>query len=101
MVGANAADGIDSAARVLADKFNDQLKGTFLVEIESRAFSIIAADLTAAGVKGGYVFYKRSAQALRNMSASPARMTQEVLLPGEILGQPCGEGILTARTANT
>lgn len=55
MVGANAADGIDIAARMLADKFTDQLKGSFLVEIKSRAFNIIAADLTAAGVKGGYV----------------------------------------------
>lgn len=51
--GTNAADGIDIVARMLADKFTDQLKSTLLVEIKARASNIIAADLMAAALRAG------------------------------------------------
>lgn len=54
MVGANAGGGTDIVARMLADKFTEQLKGTFLVENKPGASNTIAADLTAKAPADGY-----------------------------------------------
>jgi tripartite-type tricarboxylate transporter receptor subunit TctC len=54
MVGANAGGGTDIVARMLADKFADQLKGTFLVENKPGASNTIAADLTAKAPADGH-----------------------------------------------
>jgi tripartite-type tricarboxylate transporter receptor subunit TctC len=54
MVGANAGGGTDIVARMLADKFADQMKGTFLVENKPGASKTIAADLTAKASPDGH-----------------------------------------------
>lgn len=54
MVGANAGGGTDIVARMLADKFAEQLKGTFLVENKPGASNTIAADLTAKAPADGH-----------------------------------------------
>lgn len=54
MVGANAGGGTDIVARMLADKFAGQLKGTFLVENKPGASNTIAADLTAKAPADGH-----------------------------------------------
>ncbi|TAJ25317.1 MAG: tripartite tricarboxylate transporter substrate binding protein [Reyranella sp.] len=54
MVGANAGGGTDIVARMLADKFADQMKGTFLVENKPGASNTIAADLTAKAPADGH-----------------------------------------------
>lgn len=54
MVGANAGGGTDIVARMLADKFADQMKGTFLVENKPGASNTIAADLTAKASPDGH-----------------------------------------------
>lgn len=54
MVGANAGGGTDIVARLLADKFADQMKGTFLVENKPGASNTIAADLTAKAAPDGH-----------------------------------------------
>ncbi len=54
MVGANAGGGTDIVARMLADKFTEQLKGTFLVENKPGASNTIAADLTAKAPADGH-----------------------------------------------
>lgn len=54
MVGANAGGGTDIVARMLADKFSEQLKGTFLVENKPGASNTIAADLTAKAPADGH-----------------------------------------------
>lgn len=54
MVGANAGGGTDIVARLLADKFAEQLKGTFLVENKPGASNTIAADLTAKAPADGH-----------------------------------------------
>jgi tripartite-type tricarboxylate transporter receptor subunit TctC len=54
MVGANAGGGTDIVARMLADKFAAQFKGTFLVENKPGASNTIAADLTAKAPADGH-----------------------------------------------
>lgn len=54
MVGANAGGGTDIVARLLAEKFADQLKGTFVVENKPGASNTIAADLTAKAPADGH-----------------------------------------------
>ena len=54
MVGANAGGGTDIVARMLADKFSEQLKGTFLVENKPGASNTIAADLPAKAPADGH-----------------------------------------------
>ena len=54
MVGANAGGGTDIVARMLADKFTAQFKGTFLVENKPGASNTIAADLTAKAPADGH-----------------------------------------------
>ena len=54
MVGANAGGGTDIIARLLAEKFADGLKGTFVVENKPGASNTIAADLTAKAPADGY-----------------------------------------------
>ena len=54
MVGANAGGGTDIVARMLADKFTEQFKGTFLVENKPGASNTIAADLTAKAPADGH-----------------------------------------------
>jgi tripartite-type tricarboxylate transporter receptor subunit TctC len=54
MVGANAGGGTDIVARMLADKFADSLKGTFVVENKPGASNTIAADLTAKAPADGH-----------------------------------------------
>ncbi len=54
MVGANAGGGTDIIARMLAEKFTDGLKGTFVVENKPGASNTIAADLTAKAPSDGY-----------------------------------------------
>ena len=54
MVGANAGGGTDIVARMLADKFAAQFKGTFLVENKPGASNTIAADLTAKAPAEGH-----------------------------------------------
>ena len=47
MVGASAGGGTDVIARMLAERFGDSLKQTFVVENRPGASNTIAADLTA------------------------------------------------------
>ncbi|MBR2814406.1 MAG: tripartite tricarboxylate transporter substrate binding protein [Reyranella sp.] len=54
MVGANAGGGTDIVARLLAEKFADQFKGTFVVENKPGASNTIAADLTAKAPADGH-----------------------------------------------
>ena len=54
MVGASAGGGTDIIARMLAEKFNDAFKGTFLVENRPGASNTIAADLTAKAAPDGH-----------------------------------------------
>jgi tripartite-type tricarboxylate transporter receptor subunit TctC len=54
MVGANAGGGTDIVARMLADKFAESLKGTFVVENKPGASNTIAADLTAKALPDGH-----------------------------------------------
>jgi tripartite-type tricarboxylate transporter receptor subunit TctC len=54
MVGASAGGGTDIIARMLAEKFNDGLKGTFVVENRPGASNTIAADLTAKAAPDGH-----------------------------------------------
>ena len=54
MVGASAGGGTDIIARMLAEKFNDAFKGTFLVENRPGASNTIAADLTAKAPPDGH-----------------------------------------------
>ena len=54
MVGASAGGGTDIIARMLAEKFNDAFKGSFLVENRPGASNTIAADLTAKAAPDGH-----------------------------------------------
>jgi tripartite-type tricarboxylate transporter receptor subunit TctC len=54
MVGASAGGGTDITARMLAEKFNDAFKGSFLVENRPGASNTIAADLTAKAPPDGH-----------------------------------------------
>ncbi len=54
MVGASAGGGTDIIARMLAEKFNDAFKGTFLIENRPGASNTIAADLTAKAAPDGH-----------------------------------------------
>jgi tripartite-type tricarboxylate transporter receptor subunit TctC len=54
MVGASAGGGTDIIARMLAEKFADGLRGTFVVENRPGASNTIAADLTAKASADGH-----------------------------------------------
>ncbi|MEI7875397.1 MAG: tripartite tricarboxylate transporter substrate binding protein [Alphaproteobacteria bacterium] len=54
MVGASAGGGTDIIARMLADKFAERLKGTYIVENKPGASNTIAADLTAKAPADGH-----------------------------------------------
>ena len=54
MVGANAGGGTDIIARMLAEKFADGLKGTWVVENKPGASNTIAADITAKAPADGH-----------------------------------------------
>ncbi len=54
MVGAGPGGGTDIIARVLAEKFADGLKGTFVVENRPGASNTIAADMTARAAADGH-----------------------------------------------
>ena len=54
MVGAGAGGGTDIIARMLAEKMNESLKGTFIVENKPGASNTIAADLTAKAAPDGH-----------------------------------------------
>jgi tripartite-type tricarboxylate transporter receptor subunit TctC len=54
MVGANAGGGTDIIARMLAEKFAEGLKGTWVVENRPGASNTIAADLTAKAPADGH-----------------------------------------------
>ena len=54
MVGASAGGGTDIIARMLAEKFNDAFKGSFVVENRPGASNTIAADLTAKAAPDGH-----------------------------------------------
>lgn len=54
MVGANAGGGTDVIARMLAEKFGESLKQSFVVENRPGASNTIAADLTARAPADGY-----------------------------------------------
>lgn len=54
MVGANAGGGTDIVARMLAEKFTESLKGTFVVENKPGASNTIAGDLTAKAPPDGH-----------------------------------------------
>lgn len=54
MVGASAGGGTDIIARMLAEKFTDVLRGTFVVENRPGASNTIAADLTAKASADGH-----------------------------------------------
>ncbi len=54
MVGASAGGGTDIIARMLAEKFNDAFKGSFLIENRPGASNTIAADLTAKAAPDGH-----------------------------------------------
>ncbi len=54
MVGASAGGGTDIIARMLADKFADDLKQPFIVENRPGASNTIAADVTARAAADGY-----------------------------------------------
>ncbi|MBL8378103.1 MAG: tripartite tricarboxylate transporter substrate binding protein [Burkholderiales bacterium] len=54
MVGASAGGGTDIIARMLAEKFNDAFKGSFVVENRPGASNTIAADMTAKAPPDGH-----------------------------------------------
>jgi tripartite-type tricarboxylate transporter receptor subunit TctC len=54
MVGASPGGGTDIVARMLADKFAERLKGTYVVENKPGASNTIAADLTAKAPADGH-----------------------------------------------
>jgi tripartite-type tricarboxylate transporter receptor subunit TctC len=54
MVGAPPGGGTDVIARMLADKFGESLKQSFIVENRPGASNTIAADLTARAAPDGY-----------------------------------------------
>jgi tripartite-type tricarboxylate transporter receptor subunit TctC len=54
MVGANAGGGTDIIARMLADKFSEAFKQSFVVENRPGASNTIAADLVAKAPPDGY-----------------------------------------------
>lgn len=54
MVGAGAGGGTDIIARMLAEKFTEGLKGSFVVENRPGASNTIAADLTAKAPPDGH-----------------------------------------------
>jgi tripartite-type tricarboxylate transporter receptor subunit TctC len=54
MVGASAGGGTDIIARMLAEKFGDAFKATFVVENRPGASNTIAADLTAKAPPDGH-----------------------------------------------
>ncbi len=54
MVGASAGGGTDIIARMLADKFGDAFKASFVVENRPGASNTIAADLTAKAPPDGH-----------------------------------------------
>ncbi len=54
MVGANAGGGTDIIARMLAEKFSEAWKQSFVVENRPGASNTIAADLTAKAAPDGY-----------------------------------------------
>jgi tripartite-type tricarboxylate transporter receptor subunit TctC len=54
MVGAPPGGGTDVIARMLADKFGESLKQSFIVENRPGASNTIAADLTARATADGY-----------------------------------------------
>ena len=54
MVGAPPGGGTDIIARMLAEKFGDGLKQSFVVENRPGASNTIAADLTAKAPPDGY-----------------------------------------------
>ena len=54
MVGASAGGGTDIIARMLAEKFNDAFKASFVVENRPGASNTIAADLTAKAAPDGH-----------------------------------------------
>ena len=54
MVGAGPGGGTDIIARLLAEKFADGMKGTFVVENKPGASNTIAADLTAKAPADGH-----------------------------------------------
>jgi tripartite-type tricarboxylate transporter receptor subunit TctC len=54
MVGASPGGGTDIVARMLADKFAERLKGTYVVENKPGASNTIAADLTAKAAPDGH-----------------------------------------------
>jgi len=54
MVGAGPGGGTDIIARLLAEKFADGLKGTFVVENKPGASNTIAADITAKAPADGH-----------------------------------------------
>ena len=54
MVGASAGGGTDIIARMLAEKFNDAFKASFLIENRPGASNTIAADLTAKAAPDGH-----------------------------------------------
>ena len=54
MVGASAGGGTDIVARMLADKFAESMKGSFVVENKPGASNTIAADLTAKAPADGH-----------------------------------------------
>jgi len=54
MVGASAGGGTDIIARMLAEKFNDAFKGSFVIENRPGASNTIAADITAKAAPDGH-----------------------------------------------
>lgn len=54
MVGASAGGGTDILARMLADKFGQSMKQSFVVENKPGAANTLAADATAKSAKDGY-----------------------------------------------
>ncbi len=54
MVGASAGGGTDIIARMLAEKFNDAFKASFVIENRPGASNTIAADLTAKAAPDGH-----------------------------------------------
>lgn len=54
MVGASAGGGTDILARLLADKFGQSMKQSFVVENRPGAANTLAADATAKAPKDGY-----------------------------------------------
>ena len=54
MVGASAGGGTDIVARMLADKFAESMKGTYVVENKPGASNTIASDLTAKAPADGH-----------------------------------------------